>query len=134
MISNLGFYSLVFGLILSMLIIFQSSLSIKSKEINFSLSIYSYVFLQFFFVMLSFSCLILSFVISDFGNITVFNNSHSSKPLFYKISGVWGNHEGSLLLWLLVLTSFLFIFIITSKKSENKYRLLTILFQQLIIF
>jgi cytochrome c-type biogenesis protein CcmF len=54
-------------------------------------------------------------------------------PLFYKISGTWGNHEGSLLLWLLVLTLFIFLFIIKSNNQPKKYRILTLLFQQIII-
>ena len=71
---------------------------------------------------------------SDFSNLIVYNNSHTTKPLFYKISGVWGNHEGSLLLWLFVLTSFLFFYVLTSKKLDNRYRYLTTIFQQFIIF
>ncbi|MDA7837971.1 cytochrome c biogenesis protein CcsA [Candidatus Pelagibacter sp.] len=70
---------------------------------------------------------------SDFSNETVFNNSHTTKPLFYKISGTWGNHEGSLLLWLLVLTLFIFLFLIKSREQPKKYRILTLLFQQIII-
>ena len=77
--------------------------------------------------------MIISFINSDFSNETVFNHSHTTKPLFYKISGTWGNHEGSLLLWLLVLTSFIFLFFLRSKKQPKKYRILTLLFQQLII-
>ena len=77
---------------------------------------------------------IIAFIVSDFSNETVYNNSHTSKPLFYKISGTWGNHEGSLLLWLLVLNIFLFIFLIKSQKQSNNYRLLTVLFQEIIIF
>ena len=53
--------------------------------------------------------------------------------MFYKISGTWGNHEGSLLLWLLVLSIFLLIFTITSKNLSNKYRILTLFFQEIII-
>ena len=53
--------------------------------------------------------------------------------MFYKISGTWGNHEGSLLLWLLVLTLFIFLFLIKSKKQPNNYRVLTLMFQQIII-
>ena len=134
MIINLGFYSLFFGLIVSVLIIFQSSFLLRSKDIFFSNKVYSAIFIQFFLVIFSFGCLVLSFIKSDFRSITVFNNSHTSKPLFYKVSGVWGNHEGSLLLWLLVLTSFLFIFIVTTKRLENKYRYLTTIIQQFIIF
>jgi cytochrome c-type biogenesis protein CcmF len=84
-------------------------------------------------VVISFLCLIISFVFSDFSNETVFNNSHSTKPLFYKIAGTWGNHEGSLLLWLFVLTFFIFIFILKTKNQPIKYKLLTLIFQQIII-
>ena len=55
---------------------------------------------------LSFILLIYAHIISDFSLLNVYQNSHTTKPLFYKISGVWGNHEGSLLLWILVLTIF----------------------------
>jgi cytochrome c-type biogenesis protein CcmF len=77
--------------------------------------------------------LVLSFVFSDFSNETVFNNSHTTKPLFYKIAGTWGNHEGSLLLWLFVLTLFIFIFLLRSKSQPTKYKILTLVFQQIII-
>ena len=50
---------------------------------------------QFFFILLAFVCLTLSFVESDFSVALVAQNSHTLKPLIYKISGVWGNHEGS---------------------------------------
>ena len=83
--------------------------------------------------MISFFGLILSFVNSDFSNETVFNHSHTTKPLFYKISGTWGNHEGSLLLWLLVLTLFIFVFLLKSKNQPKQYKILTLLFQQIII-
>ena len=61
---------------------------------------------QFGFVALAFAALTYSFVISDFSVTTVAQNSHTMKPLIYKMSGVWGNHEGSLLLWILILTLF----------------------------
>ncbi len=134
MINSLGFYALVFGLVLSILIISQSSLSIRSRHTISLQKLYSSIFLQLFLVMVSFGCLVFSFINSDFENVTVYNNSHTTKPLFYKISGVWGNHEGSLLLWLLVLTLFLYIFITTTKKLEVRYIHLTIIIQELIIF
>ena len=132
MASLIGFYSLIFGLCLSFLIIFFSIKNFKNLDV-FDNKIISFTFLQFFFVVLSFLGLIISFVNSDFSNETVFNNSHSTKPLFYKISGTWGNHEGSLLLWLLVLTLFIFLFLLKSKNQTKKYRVLTLLFQQIII-
>ena len=129
--NHIGHYSLVMGLMASILIFLLSLKSYKLKTID--KRIFSISFLQLFFVLISFISLVICFVISDFSNETVFNNSHTQKPIFYKISGTWGNHEGSLLLWLLVLTLFLFLFLINSKKELKRYRILTITFQQIII-
>src|ERR1043165_7937190 len=52
--------------------------------------------------LIAFACLILVYVRSDFSVAVVANNSHTDKPLIYKIAGAWGNHEGSMLLWCLV--------------------------------
>jgi cytochrome c-type biogenesis protein CcmF len=62
--------------------------------------------LQFAFVAASFAALTWAFVTSDFSLHLVWANSHSDKPMLYKISGVWGNHEGSMLLWVLTLALF----------------------------
>ena len=132
MASLIGLYSLFFGLFSSFLIIFFSIKNFRNF-LNFDSKILSLTFLQFFFVVVSFLGLIISFINSDFSNETVYNHSHSTKPLFYKISGTWGNHEGSLLLWLLVLTLFLFLFLLKSKEQNKKYRILTLFFQQIII-
>ncbi len=61
---------------------------------------------QFLLVAFSFAALTYAFVTSDFSLQLVVLNSHTAKPLIYKITGVWGNHEGSLLLWVLILTLF----------------------------
>jgi cytochrome c-type biogenesis protein CcmF len=57
-------------------------------------------------VCLSFAALVYAFVTSDFSVALVASHSHSTKPLIYKISGTWGNHEGSLLLWIVILAIF----------------------------
>ena len=132
MASLIGSYSLSFGLLFSVLIIFFSLRNLKDAEI-LDKKIITLTFIQFFFVVISFFGLIISFINSDFSNETVFNHSHTTKPLFYKISGAWGNHEGSLLLWLLVLTLFISIFLIKSNQQPKKYRIFTLLFQQIII-
>jgi len=131
--NQIGYYSLILGLLLSFLLCASliKDFNNSNKIINQNIFILS--FLQLTFVVVSFLSLILSFVNSDFSNETVFNNSHTTKPLFYKISGTWGNHEGSLLLWLLVLTLFIFLFLVKSREQPKKYRILTLLFQQLII-
>jgi cytochrome c-type biogenesis protein CcmF len=132
LLSVIGHYSLILGLCFSLLIIFLSIKNFKNSEYLNTKILFS-SFFQLILVSLSFLCLVFSFVFSDFSNETVFNNSHTTKPLFYKISGTWGNHEGSLLLWLLVLTLFIFLFLIKTKKQPVKYKILTLLFQQIII-
>ena len=132
MASLIGSYSLILGFCCSLIIFFFSVKNFKSPK-SFDYKILSFTFLQLFFVIVSFVGLVISFINSDFSNETVFNHSHTTKPLFYKISGTWGNHEGSLLLWLLVLTLFIFLFLIKSKNQPNNYRILTSMFQQIII-
>ncbi|MCA0960910.1 heme lyase CcmF/NrfE family subunit [Salipiger bermudensis] len=61
---------------------------------------------QFLLVLISFAALTHAFVTSDFSLRLVVMNSHSAKPMLYKISGVWGNHEGSMLLWVMILSLF----------------------------
>ena len=61
---------------------------------------------QLLFVAVSFAALVMLHVTSDFSVVNVFENSHSMKPLIYKITGVWGNHEGSMLLWVSILALF----------------------------
>ncbi|MDB0045432.1 heme lyase CcmF/NrfE family subunit [Candidatus Pelagibacter sp.] len=131
--NQIGYYSLILGLLLSVLLCGVSIKDFNNDNKQISQNILSLSFLQLVFVIVSFLSLIISFINSDFSNETVFNNSHTTKPLFYKISGTWGNHEGSLLLWLLVLTLFIFLFLIKSREQPKKYRILTLLFQQIII-
>ncbi|MDB9710400.1 heme lyase CcmF/NrfE family subunit [Candidatus Pelagibacter ubique] len=131
--NQIGYYSLILGLLLSVLLCGVSIKDFNKTNKQINQNILSLSFLQLVFVIVSFLSLIISFINSDFSNETVFNNSHTTKPLFYKISGTWGNHEGSLLLWLLVLTLFIFLFLIKSREQPKKYRILTLLFQQIII-
>ena len=131
--NQIGYYALILGLLLSLLLCGVSIKDFKGNSKKINQNILSLSFLQLLFVIVSFLSLIISFINSDFSNETVFNNSHTTKPLFYKISGTWGNHEGSLLLWLLVLTLFIFLFLIKSREQPKKYRILTLLFQQIII-
>ncbi len=130
--SVIGHYSLIVGLFFGLVLVYFSAKNFRNPK-QLDTKILSFTFLQFFLVVISFLCLVSSFVISDFSNETVFNNSHTTKPLFYKIAGTWGNHEGSLLLWLLVLTLFILIFLVRTKNQPNKYRILTLVFQQIII-
>ena len=78
--------------------------------------------LNFFFILISFLILEYAFINSDFSLSLIANNSHTSTPMIYKISGLWGNHEGSMLLWILILTFFTFLVSKTNalKISQSK--------------
>ena len=115
MMSTLGFFLLCLSLFFSVSQIFisRNKLITKSKRLNFTINgllVSS---------LLSFFLLIYLHLVSDFSVLNVYQNSHTTKPLIYKISGVWGNHEGSLLLWILVLTIFnYFIYKAYNKKNS----------------
>ena len=132
MLNLIGNYSLILALITSLALIIFSFNNFKFKPSS-DFSIFITISLQFYLICLSFLTLLFAFINSDFSNLAVYNNSHTTKPLFYKISGAWGNHEGSLLLWLLVLSLFILIFYFKSKKLLVTFRFLTIFFQQIII-
>ncbi len=72
--------------------------------------------LQFLFILIAFLILVFSFIRSDFSLALVAAHSHEAKPLLYKISGTWGNHEGSMLLWILILSLY-GIFLVLFEKS-----------------
>ncbi|HQQ62470.1 MAG TPA: heme lyase CcmF/NrfE family subunit [Pseudomonadales bacterium] len=67
-------------------------------------------------VCFSFGTLVYSFIVDDFSVTYVANNSNSQLPVYYKVSATWGAHEGSLLLWVLILTLWMSAFTLTSKK------------------
>src|SRR6202789_1131086 len=73
----------------------------------------------FVFTALAFGALMFGFVTSDFSIQTVAQNSHTLKPLIYKITGVWGNHEGSMLLWILVLALYTAAIALARRGSER---------------
>tara|TARA_A100001234_G_scaffold71507_1_gene63069 strand:+ start:567 stop:2429 length:1863 start_codon:yes stop_codon:yes gene_type:complete len=131
-LNLIGNYSLILALITSFILLFLSIKNFKSDS-NLNFGIVVSISLQSILICISFLTLLFSFIISDFSNLAVYNNSHTTKPLFYRISGTWGNHEGSLLLWLLVLSLFISIFVFRTKKLLISFRILTIFFQQLII-
>jgi cytochrome c-type biogenesis protein CcmF len=105
-IAELGHYALVLALALALV---QSCVPIYGARKNdpVLMSVAAPVALaQFGFVAFAFGALVICYVTSDFSVVNVFENSHSAKPLIYKITGVWGNHEGSMMLWVLILSIF----------------------------
>ena len=133
MLSNTGNFLLFINIFLSSLIIYNSYKCLKTKNNIIFKNIYQISLVQSTLVLICFFTLTAAFIVSDFSLITVYQNSHSLKPLFYKISGTWGNHEGSLLLWVIILTIFSFLFLILNKNHPKNYRLYTLIIQNLLI-
>jgi cytochrome c-type biogenesis protein CcmF len=133
MLSNIGIGLVTLILILSFLIIYTASLDLKISRQSIEKNIYKLSLFQTTFTVLSFFTLIIGFINSDFSLINVYENSHTTKPFFYKIAGTWGNHEGSLLLWINILVIFSYLFLVFNYNHEKKFRLYTLIFQNILI-
>ncbi|MBR0848707.1 heme lyase CcmF/NrfE family subunit [Bradyrhizobium diazoefficiens] len=106
MIAESGHYALVLALALALI---QSVVPLVGARLNDAALMNvarSAALAQLLFVGASFAALVMLHVTSDFSVANVYENSHSMKPLIYKITGVWGNHEGSMLLWVSILALF----------------------------
>ena len=133
MLSNIGNFLLFLSALLSITIIYNCFNCLKTSNNSIFKIIYRLSVFQSTSILICFFTLISAFLTSDFSLINVYQNSHSLKPIFYKISGTWGNHEGSLLLWVIILTIFSFLFLILNNKHPKNYRLYTLITQNLLI-
>ncbi len=133
MLSKLGILFIIGTLFTSLSIIFLTFKELKVIDNLIPSKIYKFSLFQLFFSISSFFVLLLAYILSDFSIVNVYENSHSNKPLFYKISGTWGNHEGSLLLWINILVLFSSLFLFLTKNSHKGFKILTLLFQNLLI-
>jgi cytochrome c-type biogenesis protein CcmF len=106
MIPELGHYALVLALALGLMQSVAPVIGARRRDAVLMGLANSTALAQFFFVALSFGALTLCYVNSDFSVLTVAENSNSMMPLIYKMTSVWGNHEGSMLLWVLILSLF----------------------------
>ncbi|MDC7788673.1 heme lyase CcmF/NrfE family subunit [Rhodoplanes sp. TEM] len=106
MIPELGHYALVLALALALAQAIVPLVGVRTGDAALIAVAKPTALAQFLFVGLSFAALTASYVVSDFSVENVAANSHSAMPLVYKITSVWGNHEGSMLLWVLILALF----------------------------
>ena len=103
MIGELGQLALCFALALSLVMAVSGLMGARAPAVLARKTASSATMGMLVFILLSFGALTYAFVSSDFSVALVADHSHTLKPLIYKLSGVWGNHEGSMLLWVLVL-------------------------------
>jgi cytochrome c-type biogenesis protein CcmF len=105
-IAEAGHYALVLALALALVQSVVPLIGARLRDTALMNVARSTALAQLLFVGASFVALVTLHVTSDFSVANVFENSHSMKPLIYKITGVWGNHEGSMLLWVSILALF----------------------------
>ncbi len=106
MITEIGHYALVLALALAIVQSTAPLWGVWRGDVALMATARPVAVMQFLLIAVSFAALTHAYLISDFSLLNVVENSHSAKPLIYKISGVWGNHEGSMLLWVLILALF----------------------------
>jgi cytochrome c-type biogenesis protein CcmF len=106
MIPELGHYALVLALALGLIQATVPMIGARGRDAALMRLASSTASMQFVFVALSFIALTICYVTSDFSVANVYENSHSQMPLIYKFTSTWGNHEGSMLLWVLILSLF----------------------------
>lgn len=116
MIAEFGHFLLILVFVLSLLQGAGLLLSLSNGFFKWNAGF------QFFSGLAAFFCLIWLYAVSDFSVLNVIQNSHSLKPFLYKITGVWGNHEGSMLLWVLILTFFGFLCAFSQKNMEKSFK------------
>ena len=118
MISELGHFLLISAFCLNLGLI-ANCISNKPVLVGYTGFFDKLESLLLTLLAISFLLLITSFITSDFSVKLVANNSHLLKPILYKVAGAWGNHEGSMLLWVLILTLYLFLFQVSSRHYPN---------------
>ena len=122
MLAEIGHMSLILAFSLSCLHLFASiKATVSNNHVSFIHISKNLMIIISSLLIFSFFTLIYSYVNSDFSILNVFNNSHTNKPLIYKISGTWGNHEGSLLMWLAILGLYGGLHTLLSKSLTPKF-------------
>ena len=121
MISYIGFFLILLALLNATLLVLSKPIFSRIVP-SYQNLIFSTSKIQFPIVFLSFLCLIFAFLSDDFSIRYISSNSNSSLPYFYKISATWAGHEGSMLLWCLVLSFWMFLASIYSKSLDSEFR------------
>jgi len=132
MIAELGQFALILAFVVALA---QSVLTLVGLKLGDPV-IHAYsragALTQFVLLAAAFACLTVLFAMSDFSALVVAENSHTDKPLIYKLTGVWGNHEGSMLLWALILAAYTAALALAAKPVEARLISLTFSVQSLI--
>ena len=119
MITEIGHYALVLALALALVQSVVPLWGVRSGDAALMATARPVAVMQFVLIAVAFGALTHAYLVSDFSLLNVVENSHSAKPLIYKFSGVWGNHEGSMLLWVLILALFGAMVALTARSMPS---------------
>lgn len=129
MIAEFGVFFLILALMAAVLLAIVPLLGLHMQRKQWVLAAKNYVVMQFIFVTCAYLCLTYCFLTSDFSVAYVMNNSSVLLPWFYKLCAVWGGHEGSMLLWVAILSFWMLLvaFLSASLDQEMRARVLVVL-------
>ncbi len=133
MTPEIGHFALILALAVAMAQGPALFLGARGGDASFAIFGQRASIIIFALVVLAFFSLMHAYAISDFSVVNVFENSHSDKPFIYKLTGTWGNHEGSMLLWVLILALFSAMLAMQGRAAPRDLLLLTLGVQSLII-
>lgn len=123
MIAEAGLFALIIALMFSIGLVLVPSIGLKTANIRLQNMANRFVFGQFLFVSITYVCLTLCFLSDDFSVSYVMTNSSLSLPWFYKLCAVWGGHEGSMLLWVAILSLWMMAVSLFSKSLDADLRI-----------
>ncbi|WP_334163794.1 heme lyase CcmF/NrfE family subunit [Phenylobacterium sp.] len=129
MIAEVGSFALILALAVSLAQIGLSAIARVRRSAVLAAAGEGAALVAFLGVLVAFAALMHAFVVSDFSVANVAANSHSDKPLLYRVAGTWGSHEGSMLLWCLALTGFGAMAAIAGRGLPRGLKALTIAVQ-----
>lgn len=116
LITELGYFALVAGLVIAILQVIFPTIGVVNQQPSWQRLASSFAVAQFLAMGVSFLCLMYGFYANDFSLVYVTNHSNSLLPWYYRISATWGGHEGSLLLWVLILATWAMLVAVFSRS------------------
>lgn len=122
MIAEIGLFSLILALLFSGLLVLMPSLGLRLNRESWVAAADTYVIAQSLFVVLAYLALSLAFLLDDFSVVIVALHSSRDLPWFYKFCAVWGGHEGSMLLWVMILSAWMVMVALLSKSLDTAFR------------
>lgn len=122
MFAEIGVFALCWALVFALLLIVIPTIGLYKHKDSFIYSAPTYIYSLFFCILISYICLTICFLIDDFSVIYILKNSSMQLPWFYKFCAVWAGHEGSMLLWVFILSFWMLLVGFLSKQLNIEFK------------